>query len=289
MFFTFLLLPDARYVGCGMTEQRSGLISVIMGIYNCADTLAQAIDSIISQTYTNWELIMCDDGSADNTYQVAETYRNKYPEKIILLKNDQNIGLNKTLNHCLQNAKGEYIARMDGDDTCDPTRFEKQIDFLNKHPEYAICGTPMKFFDENGFWGENHVPKNPSAAQVVSGTPICHATTMIRKTAMDAVNGYTEDDRMLRVEDVNLWIKMYTKGFKAYNLQEPLYHMRNDKNAITRRKYKYRINSTYVRLKGCRELHLGADSYIKAFKPMVYGLVPGSVRHFIRQRSSKSR
>lgn len=271
-----------------MTECALGLISVIMGIYNCADTLSQAIDSILNQTYKNWELIMCDDGSEDNTYQVAERYRLRYPNQIVLLKNEKNKGLNVTLNKCLQSAHGEYIARMDGDDICEPTRFEKQIDYLNGHPEYAICGTPMKLFDENGYWGENHVPEYPTAAQVVGGTPICHATAMIRKSAMDAVNGYTEDERMLRVEDVNLWIKLYTKGYKAYNLQEPLYHMRNDQNALNRRKYRYRINSTYVRLKGCRDLHLGIHSYVNALKPMVYGLIPGRIRHFIRYRSSNN-
>ena len=91
----------------------SAEISVIMGIYNCASTLPEAIDSIIMQTYTDWELILCDDGSLDDTYAVAEEYRCKYPDKIILIKNDRNMGLNYTLNHCLQYVTGKYIARMD--------------------------------------------------------------------------------------------------------------------------------------------------------------------------------
>ena len=94
-----------------------------MGIYNCADTLAAAIDSILAQTYTDWELILCDDGSADRTYEVAEDYRSRYPEKIVLLKNERNMGLNYTLNRCLEQAKGAYIARMDGDDVSLPHRF----------------------------------------------------------------------------------------------------------------------------------------------------------------------
>lgn len=268
-----------------MSEYIPGRISVIMGIYNCEETLSAAIDSIIQQTYTNWELIMCDDGSDDNTYQVAEEYHIKYQDQIILLKNNQNRGLNVTLNVCLHNAMGEYIARMDGDDTCDPTRFEKQVAFFRRHPEFSICGTTMRFFDENGYWGENHVPECPTATQVVGGTPICHATTMIRKIAMDAVDGYTEDNRMLRVEDVNLWIKLYAKGFIAYNLQEPLYHMRNDQNALNRRKYRYRVNSTYVRLLGCRMMKLGIRSYLKAFKPMIIGLVPNKLRQLYRRKA----
>ena len=91
-------------------------ISVIMGIYNCANTISGSIESIINQTYEDWELIMCDDGSIDTTFDVAKEYQKKYPQKIILLKNKRNRGLNYTLNKCLEIAKGEYIARMDGDD-----------------------------------------------------------------------------------------------------------------------------------------------------------------------------
>ena len=87
-----------------------------MAIYNCASTLEEAIESILNQTYTNWELIMCDDGSSDNTYAVAKKYADKYADKIILIRNESNKKLPATLNHCLKYVTGEYVARMDGDD-----------------------------------------------------------------------------------------------------------------------------------------------------------------------------
>ena len=105
-------------------------VSVIMGIYNCADTLNEAIDSILNQTFRDWELIMCDDGSQDNTYELAQQYVQRYPEQIVLLKNEKNMGLNHTLNRCLQAASGEYIARMDADDLCSRDRFETEINVL---------------------------------------------------------------------------------------------------------------------------------------------------------------
>ena len=261
-------------------------ISVLMGIYNCESTLERAVCSIQKQTYTNWELILCDDGSTDRTYDIAKELANE-DNRLILLKNDRNRGLNHTLNRCLKEATGDYIARMDGDDDCLQERFEKQIAFLNKHLEYAIVSSPMIFFDETGEWGENHVPERPTAEQVVTGSPICHAPVMMRKECMDEVDGYTEDIRMLRVEDVNLWIKLYAAGYRCYNIQEPLYCMRNDQNALNRRKYKYRVNSTYVRLKGCRELKLGAKYYLLAFKPMIYGLVPAGLRMRIRKSQNR--
>lgn len=258
-------------------------ISVIMGIYNCESTLENAIVSIQKQTYSNWEVIMCDDGSTDNTLQLAEKMA-KTDNRLIVIKNDENCGLNKTLNHCLKYATGEYIARMDGDDDCLPQRFEEQINFLEDHSEYAIVSTPMFLFDENGVWGKTSVPEKPQPRDVVCGSPICHAPVMMKRECMDKVNGYTENKRMLRVEDVNLWIKLYAAGYKCYNLQNPLYRMRNDKNAFQRRKYIYRINSTYVRLLGCRQMKLNFSCYLKAFIPMIKGLIPANFRRILRER-----
>ena len=258
-------------------------ISVLMGIYNCANTLAQAVASIQNQTYTNWELILCEDGSSDNTFEVARELAAS-DRRIVLLRNEKNLGLNATLNRCLAVATGEYIARMDGDDDCVPERFEKQLAVLENYPEFDITSSPMILFDENGEWGKTSLPEYPTAEQVVTGTAICHAPVMLRKASMDVVGGYTEDIRMLRVEDVNLWIKLYAAGCRCYNLQEPLYRMRNDQNALNRRKYKYRINSVYVRLQGCRLLGLGPKCYIKALMPMIVGLVPSKLRQIIRRK-----
>lgn len=257
-------------------------ISVLMGIYNCSSTMEQAVASVQNQTYTNWELILCDDGSSDNTYEVAQALAAK-DSRIVLLRNDKNLGLNATLNRCLAAATGEYIARMDGDDDCVPERFERQLDLLEHHPEFQITSCPMKLFDETGEWGQTTVPEYPSPEDVVSGTPISHAAVMLRKECMDAVGGYTVNKRMLRVEDVNLWIKLYAAGYRCHNIQEPLYRMRNDQNALNRRKYIYRVNSTYVRLQGCKLLRLGLKSYLKAFIPMINGLVPARLRQAIRK------
>lgn len=257
-----------------------------MGIYNCADTLEQAISSIQAQTYTNWELILCDDGSSDNTCAVAKKLAES-DTRILLLHNERNLGLNATLNRCLAVATGEYIARMDGDDDCVPERFEKQIRFLQEHPEFDIVSSPMILFDENGEWGRTTAKERPTPEDVVTRSPICHAPVMIRKACIDAVGGYTEDRRMLRVEDVNLWIKLYAAGYRCYNIQESLYRMRNDQNALNRRKYRYRINSTYVRLQGCKLLNLGPKCYLKSFRPMINGLVPAKLRHAIRRKQNR--
>ena len=263
-----------------------GKISVLMGIYNCEETLSSAVGSIQHQTYPNWELILCDDGSADGTFSLAQQLAQK-DSRIILLKNEQNLGLNKTLNRCLAAATGEFIARMDGDDESLPERFETQIGFLNDHPEFQMVSCPMILFDETGEWGRTTVPEEPSPSDIVAGTAINHAPVMLRKAALEAVGGYSEEEFTRRVEDVDLWIRLYAAGFRCYNIRQPLYRMRNDRNALNRRKYRYRVNSVRVRLRGCNLLGLGPVSYIKAVKPMLHGLVPAKVRQMIRKKQGK--
>ena len=263
-------------------------ISVLMGVYNCESTLAEAVGSIVSQTYPEWELIICDDGSNDGTLAKAKEFAAAEP-RIKVLENGRNLGLSKTLNRCFGESTGEYIARMDGDDRCDSERFEKQAAFLDSTDEYAIVSSSMKLFDENGEWGIIEKPEYPTARDTVEGSPICHAPVMMRRECLEAVGGYSENDRVLRVEDVDLWIRLYAAGFKCRNLREPLYSMRNDKNALNRRKYRYRINSASVRLKGCKRLGLGMKSRARALRPMIYGLVPARLRDFLRRRKRSDR
>ena len=112
-------------------------VSVIMGIYNTESKLADSIESILQQTYSDWELIMCDDGSTDRTYEIAKKYSDKY-ENIYLLKNNKNMGLAYSLNKCLKYASGKYIARSDADDINLPNRFKVQVEFLEKNPQYQL-------------------------------------------------------------------------------------------------------------------------------------------------------
>ncbi len=252
----------------------NGKISILMGIYNCAGTLPSAIESILNQTYTNWELILCDDGSRDCTYAAADSIRQQYPEKIILLKNEKNMGLNYTLNRCLAQASGEFVARMDGDDLCSADRFEKEIAALREHPSMAVVSTAMAYFDENGQWGRGQVIPFPKKKDFLHGTPFCHAPCMVRRSVMEQIGGYTDDDKYLRVEDYDLWVKLYAAGYRGMNLDEPLYQMRDDRNAFGRRKFRFRINEARVLCKAVRLLKLPAYNYLRALRPILVGLMP---------------
>lgn len=264
-------------------------VSVIMGIYNCADTLDEAIESIVNQTYTNWQMIICDDGSTDNTYEVAQKYVRQDPERFVLIKNEVNQGLNKTLNNCLAIADGDYIARMDGDDISLPSRFEKEVEFLNTHPEFAIVSTPMIYFDETGDWGKTQkVIPVPNIKDFCYHTPFhCHAPCMIRREAYLEVGGYTVDPKLLRFEDCNLWFKLYGKGYRGYNLSEPLYKMRDDKEAAIRRDTKTRMRGVYVLYTGFKLVKMPKRYYyvllIEFFKCLAIALIPKKAYIYIHK------
>ena len=260
-------------------------ISVIMGIYNCASTLVEALDSLYAQTYQDFKIILCEDGSIDHTYHVASDYAAKH-DNIILIKNERNMGLNYTLNHCLEYADTEYVARMDGDDISLPTRFEKEINFLDEHPEYAIVSTPMIYFDELGEFGRGKQGDyEPGKEVMVYGPPFCHAPCMVRLEAYRAVGGYTIDSRLLRFEDYNLWMKMFAKGYRGYVLSDYLYAMRDNRAAIRRRTLKAAFRGVYAHYLAHEELKLPYYKLLNyAIKKIGSRLVPTTLYSFIHRK-----
>ena len=263
------------------------LISVIMGVYNCEKTVGEAIRCILDQTFTNWELIICDDGSSDATFGAVSAFQRDYPEKVRVMRNEANKGLNLTLNRCLKEARGEYIARMDGDDICSPDRFEKELKILLENEDIDIVSTDMNYFDEAGEWGLLQHPKEPVFQDFMKESPFCHAPCMVRKEAYDAVDGYSEDPKTLRVEDYDLWIRMYAAGFRGRNIHEALYSMRDDRNAYNRRKFKYRLNEAYVRLKAMRLFSLPVWNFVYVLRPVFVGLLPRFLYDFLHKKRLK--
>lgn len=258
-------------------------VSVLMGVYNCADTVEKSIGSILSQTFSDWEFIICDDASIDSTAEIVKECAKK-DARIRLIQNDRNHGLSYTLNRCLCVANGEYCARMDGDDLCDPGRFEKQVDFLDHHPEYGFVSSRMKRFDENGVYD---IPKyidsyEPTKKAYIKGSPFCHAPVMMRKTAYDAVNGYRDLSHTLGVEDYDLWFRLYAKGIRGYVLQEPLYSMFDGRGAAKRRTYKRRINEAWVRKEGYKAIGTSFTDKLYILKPLIIGLIPQTIYVKIR-------
>ncbi len=251
-------------------------ISIIMGIYNCSDFLEQAIKCIQEQTMSDWELILCDDCSSDETLKIALSIAST-DNRIKVIKNEKNITLAPTLNKCLKLAQGKYIARMDGDDLCHPTRLEQEFNFLEKNENVALVSCHMNLFDSQGIYRTVTYREHPDISHMADKSPFCHAGCMIRKKVIDELGGYDESPQCARVEDYDLWIRLYAAGYKGYNIQEALYSMRDDRNAQHRRTWQNRCNEARVKRKATRLFSLGIKGYIKSLIPIIKFFMPASV------------
>ena len=249
-------------------------VSIIMGIYNCERTLESAIQSILAQTYTNWELILCDDGSTDETYRIANRYAQKHPGKIVLLKNEKNMRLAATLNHCLEYVTGDYIARMDADDVSLPQRIEKEVLFLNTHPEVDCVGTGRIIFDDAGEYGVRFDEEFPVKDILLKRTPFAHPTIMMRAGVFKSLGGYTVSKDTMRAEDLDLWFRFFAKGYKGYVIQEALYKYREALQDFKKRTLKAAIGTSRVYLKGYKLLGFPKVKWIYAFKPIIAAILP---------------
>ena len=258
-------------------------ISVIMGVYNCASTLPDAIMSIQAQTVLDWEFIICVDGSTDETWKIASKFQ-RQDNRIVLLRNDKNLGLNATLNKCLSVARGEYIARMDGDDICAPERFEKELALYDEHPEAGVVSCSMSFFDDEGIFGKMIYDAAPQPKDLLHGSQFCHAGALMRRDVLEALGGYSESKDTLRVEDYDLWVRMYAAGYCGFNTQEILYSMRDDRNAISRRTFQSRINESKVILRAGKAFGGGAKTWLYAVVPILKSACPQFVYKIAHKR-----
>ena len=196
-------------------------LSVILPVYNVEDYIAEAIDSILTQTYTDYELIIVDDGSTDRTPEIVRD--NATDKKVKIITNATNQGLTKSLNIGIAEAKGKYIARQDGDDISLPTRLAEQVAFMEENPKIALLGTDMQVLNEDKLHVKKRKNPNPTFEDLLAHNSVVGASVMIRKSALDEVGVYDEAFRV--TEDYELTLRM-AKHFKVATLPKPLYVQR---------------------------------------------------------------
>lgn len=221
-------------------------ISVIMPFYNCEKYLDDSIWSILNQTFSDFEFIIINDASTDNSDEVVKRYISD--PRIIYIKNEENKGIVVNLNYGLSIAKWEYIARMDGDDISTFDRFEKQIQFLEKNPEISILWSFVTIINENA--EETGKMEKPISTDTIKRDlflylTIVHGTTMIRKEVYDKIWWYREE--YLYTEDNDWTYRAIYSGFLWGNIPKFLYKYRKHTNSsyknskdITRKNFKLR-------------------------------------------------
>jgi glycosyltransferase involved in cell wall biosynthesis len=210
-------------------------VSVIMPIYNAQEFLQEAVDSIMNQTFRDFELLLINDGSSDRSKEIIEKYRKDPRVKIFHKKNE---GVTKTLNFGLANSLGRYIARMDADDISMPERLELQVEFMDKHRDVGLLGTRFKAITEDKKFIENldvELTNEELQKEILKSCRFGHPTVMIRRTALETVGPYDESLWANTVEDYDLWLRIAEK-FEIANLPQYLLHYRVNSKSVTQTK-----------------------------------------------------
>lgn len=198
--------------------QSAPLVSILMSVHNAQDTLAQSIDSIRAQSYENWELVIVDDGSDDNSPEILRTYTQTDPR--IRVFTQKNTGLTIALNNGIAHCRGVYIARQDADDFSYPQRLERQVSVMEADTSIVLCGGNCDSVYESGLsipwgWRDDQALKKILRFR----TPFAHSTAMIRASTLKSLGGY--DPCFKTSQDMELWIRLSKSG-KVTMLREPV-------------------------------------------------------------------
>jgi glycosyltransferase involved in cell wall biosynthesis len=212
-------------------------VSVLMSVYNGEKYLALAVQSILDQTFRDFEFIIVNDGSTDRSGGILAGFAAS--DGRILIIETSNQGLTKSLNVGLSYCHGQYVARMDADDVSLPARLEKQVEFLNGNPDYVIVGAEVMMIDSDGdpLCHRGHVRDHEMIDReclLAHGGALTHSVIMVRKAALDQVGGY--DQELETVQDLDLYSRLCEVG-KAFNLSETLLLWRQHPDSINRTRY----------------------------------------------------
>lgn len=224
------------------------LVSVVMSVFNSEKYLVEAIESILNQTYTNFEFIIINDGSTDSSLEIIQEYMKK-DERIVLISRE-NKGLPYSLNEGIEKAKGKYIARMDADDISLLTRFEDQLKFLEEK-DLDICGTNIQLFNEDYTYKVWNYPQNDSSIKFILMfmSSFAHPTVIMKKNIFQKVK-YQEYKTS---QDYRLWCDIAINGYKMGNIDKVLlkyrYHTEqiSKKNNFLQREKTFEISEYYLK------------------------------------------
>lgn len=259
-----------------MGQNESPLISVLMGVLyqrESINLLERSIRSIQNQTYSNWELLICDDGSTEAARQYMEEIASQ-DLRVHLIRGCSKTDLASKLNWCLKMAKGMYIARMDDDDWSAPQRLEKQFRALENKSTITFVGSNVRLWRNDHIIGIRRLPQKPEIRDFLFAQPFIHPTMMFCVETLLAVGGYSEDKHCFKCEDYDLLLRLYECGFRGENLQESLLDYTIPNTAKGGRTMGDRWSETVTRYRRFCSLGLLPKAWPYVVKPIVVGLLP---------------
>lgn len=261
-------------------------VSVIIASHNCELYIEECLASLFNQDYKGeLEIVVCDDCSTDGTRSILERYEKE--GRIVLIKNQENLGPALTRNKCIERATQEFIVIQDADDYSHPNRLTLLVNSLVNNPTVGFVSSGIRCFYEDGSTFDL-IPKKefPTKKDFLMSLPFPHAATMFRSQILKDVGGY---DNFRRAEDYYLFMKVYAQGGIGMNLSEVLYYYRCFKNKKVKNLYSVRINEAKIRFKGFKLLGFGIIGIPYVIKPLVLGLFPRNIQLYIRNIYNKPR
>lgn len=259
-------------------------ITVLMSVYNNKDTLVEAIISILNQTFKDFEFLIIDDHSTDNSLSILEKYA-ALDERIKIMKNIKNKGLGYNLNQGLKRARGKWIARMDADDIAMPDRFEKQMDFINEN-DVDIVGSWATEINEQG--KEIGLRKCPVSDREIKKyiwtCPIIHPSVMFKRDKIVDIGSYGDERRR---QDYELWFRAAKAGLKFANIPEPLIKYRYADDYFEKNNFGNLVAQAKIGLKGCLMVNAKPIAYIGVLVPVLRGMLPKKMQRFVNNMLKK--
>ncbi|TXH30969.1 MAG: glycosyltransferase [Cyclobacteriaceae bacterium] len=227
-----------------MEAVKRPLVSVLMPVYNTAEFLAESLGSILTQDYTQLEVIIVDDGSTDQSMDIVQSF---HDPRIVIIKNVENMGLAASLNRAIVISKGFFLARMDADDIAHPSRISRQVNFMLNNPDVDVLGSSMQYFGESRFL--NHFPETHDACKSYLMLNVCfgHPLVMFRRHVFDSSENFYNPHLQQYSEEYDLWCRLVDK-YRFHNLQEVLLYYRTYSPALKSDSENKRIkNSSRIR------------------------------------------
>lgn len=253
-----------------------------MSVYNGERYLEEAIESILAQTFRDFELLIVDDGSTDKSAKILAGAASR-DVRIRIVTNPSNIGLTRSLNKALAEARGTLIARMDADDIALPERLERQIAFLQNNPEVGVVGTAYRFINGRGETiGEKVILGDNRLIQrvLIRFNPFLHSSVMIRKGLLDRIGGY--DERYKKAQDYDLWMRLAPLCHFA-NLPEVLMKKRFTLDMISYTQERKQIRTAVqIRLAALQRGQFPWRCAIFLIKPFFATIFPVAIVRFLR-------
>jgi len=268
-----------------MRSEKAPLASFIMGVfYRRSDTalLDRSVASVLHQSFTDFELLVCDDGSTPKAVRLLDEYA-AADARVRLIRPGGKFRLAEKLNMCLREARGSYIARMDDDDFSHPERLAVQLAALRNRSEIDFVGCNVNLCRGGECIGTRLLPELPRVRDFFFVQPFIHPALVFRREALLSVGGYSEEPYCELCEDYDLLLRLYAAGRRGMNLQQCLLDYSLPQTAAGGRNMHHRWNEAVTRYKRFREIGVLPEAFLFVLKPLLVGVLPGPVLSKMRR------